>query len=74
MLASVVFTCQEKVVLYKFLVKIMKSLEIFYYGSDPSFIHSFKISTLASESGRLFFWKEDPFFLPIVINMSLLSV
>lgn len=44
----------------------------FYYGNDlNSFI---KISTLASESGRLFFfWTKDPFFLPAVINMSLLS-
>lgn len=61
-----------KVVLYRFLVKvIMKSLEIFIMEMT---LHSFiKISTLASESGSLFFWTEDPFFLPVVINMSLLS-
>lgn len=72
MLGGVVFTCQEKVVLYKSLVKvIVKSLDIFIMEMT---LHSFiKISTLASESGRLFFWTEDPFFLPVVINMSLLS-
>ena len=43
----------------------------FYCTNDlSSFI---TVSTLTSESGRLFFWTKDPFFLPVVIGMSLSS-
>ena len=58
---------QGVVVLYKFVIKItVKSVEVFYYTNDLG--SCMEMSTLTSESSRLFWWTKESFFLPVVVG------